>query len=177
MKTVEQIINSYLKKEQGDGLAICPTEFMMQTLQGNNAILSCDVLSKEKSNTGTRKSCKKKSFSLKKIRKQFHQKTKHFIVANINELERYFKTFVADSVYITNGMLYLFILDINYDLQKLERRYQRFHVPCDIVTCKDGFVLVIKVGNTKTHYWKEKWYYFIDSMIDILDIIGDALIN
>ncbi len=175
MKTVEQTINVYLKKETGDGLAICPTNDMIQILQKNDSILSCDILSEGSHGKGKKFFHKNPYFSFRKMRKQFKKKTKHFVVADIYALETHFKTFIPDSIYITNGTIYLYVFHSDYDLSLLQKRYQRFHVPCYVESCKDGFMLKIEVGSTKNHYWKDKSYYLIDTIMDIADMIGDAL--
>lgn len=99
------------------------------------------------------------------------------MIADIRELEPYFKTFIRDSIYITKGTIYLFVMNPEYDLDLLIKRYHRFQVESSIKKCKDGVIVTIHVGNAKNHFWKEKVYYVVDVVTDIADMIGDALIG
>ena len=177
MQTIEHTMNLYIQKEKGNVLAICPTEGMIQTLQNNEGITVCDVLSKNQDGKKGKTGRRQKHFSFKKMRKKFKKKTKDVIIADIKELESYWKTFIRDSIYITKGTIYLFVMNPEYDLDLLIKRYHRFQVGSSIKKCKDGVIVTIHVGNAKNHFWKEKMYYIIDVLTDIADLIGDALVS
>lgn len=179
MKTIDTYMKQVIQKGKGNALAIGPTEVMIDALNENDAISICDVLSKE-NHKGEKKSIfrkRSKTFNFKKMRKTFQKKKKDIVIGDILELERYMKTFIRDSIYITKGTIYLFIGNPNYDFDLLIKRYKRFGVDCTLVPVQDGTILVIPVGNAKNHYWKEKFYYIIDTLIDIIDVIGDALVS
>ncbi len=177
--TIDTYMNQIIQKAEGNALAIGPTISMEKALQENATITICDVLSKN--NPSDRKKSffhkRPKTFSFKKMRKTFHKKTKDIIIGDVFELERYMKTFIRDSIYITKGNIYLFVKDTNYDLDLLMKRYQRFDVTCEKEKVEDGIVLKVTVFNAKNHYWKEKLYYIVDTIVDIADIIGDALVS
>ena len=179
MKTIDSYMKQIIQKGKGNVLAIGPTETMINALQESDAISICDVLSREnnKSNQKTIFRRKSKTFNFKKMRKTFHRKNKDMVIGNIVELERYMKTFIRDSIYITKGDIYLFINDCNYDFDLLIKRYQRFDITYSLEQGEDGIILIIQVGNAKNHYWKEKIYYIVDTIMDIADIIGDTLIS
>lgn len=118
---------------------------------------------------------KDRNLSILKNEKKFKKKRKDMIIGNIEELDRYMKTFIKDSIYITKGTVYLFIQNVDYDYDLLVKRYKRFGVTPVIEHCQDGIVLVIEVKNTKNHFWKEKVYYILDALFDFIDVVGDIL--
>lgn len=177
MKTVEQYMNQIIRHGVGNVLAIGPTESMQSELEKNDAITVCDVLNHPKKEEGTKKTFfnKEKTFHFKKMRKTFHKKKKDILLGDIIELKNHLRTFIRDSIYITKGTIYLYTWDKTYDFDLLIKRYQRYSVVCKLEQCKDGSILIIPVQNAKNHYIKEKLYYVVDTIIDIIDIIGDAL--
>lgn len=179
MKTIDQYMKSVIQKSVGHALAIGPTDVMYQALEVNQEITVCDVLNRENGSQGKRRffSKRNKPFQFKKMRKTFGKKQKNLVIGDIKELERYFKTFIRDSIYITKGDLYLFTTDVAYDFDLLIMRYKRFSVTTQIEKCKDGTLLILHVGEVKNHWWKEKIYYVIDVIIDFVDLIGDALVS
>lgn len=179
MKTIDTYIKQIIQNGKGNALVIGPTEVMITAFNENDAISICDVLSKENHKGGKKSIVRKKSktFNFKKMRKTFQKKKKDIVIGDILALERYMKTFIRDSIYITKGTIYLFIEDSNYDFDLLIKRYKRFGVNSTLVSVQDGTILVIPIGTTKNHYWKEKIYYFIDTIVDIIDAIGDILVN
>lgn len=179
MKTIDTYMKQIIQKASGNALAIAPTEEMTKALEENDHIVICDLLSKSKNPEGKKSIFhkKQKTFDFKKMRKIFHKKKKDIIIGDIVELEHHFKTFIPDSIYITKGYIYLYVKDPNYDFSCIIKRYQRFDVPCEVEKAKDGTILVLAVLNAKNHYWKEKMYHIIDTIEDIMDIIGDALVS
>lgn len=177
MKTIEQIINQKIEEGKGNVLAICPTDSMITSLEKNDAITVCDVLSNPKQNGEGKRTFRQKTFNFKKMRKKFKKKRKDMIIGEVTELSRYMKTFVRDSIYITKGTIFLFIQNPDYDYDLLVKRYKRFGIDCVIEKCDDGILFTMEVGQAKNHFWKEKIYYIIDILIEMIDLIGDVLIN
>lgn len=178
MKTIDQFMCQMIQKSAGNILAIVPTSCMEQELKSNEMIMVCDVLNRQQNQSkGKMFSKKMKPFNFKKVRKTFQKKKKDIVIGNIEELERYFKTFVADSIYITKGSIYLFTYNKDYDFDLLHRQYSRFVSQSKSETCLDGIVFIVEVNNAKNHFWKEKIYYVTDIVINVVDAIGDALIH
>lgn len=179
MKTVEQYMKQIIHHGVGNVLAIGPTESMQSELERNDAITICDVLNHPQKGLGVKTLFfkKEKTFHFNKMRKTFKKKRKDMILGDIAELENHLKTFIRDSIYITKGTIYLYTWNNTYDFELLIKRYKRYAIVCKLEKCKDGNILVIPVQNTKNHYWKEKFYYVIDTIADIIDMIGDALVS
>lgn len=170
---IEQKLIQKIKKMEGNILGICVTESMVQTISNNNKIINCDLL--DSPGIGSKKTGKTKQFHLKKLRKRYHHKRLDAIVAEIEPIERFFKTFVRDSVYVCKGQVYLYTNCLDYDYEYLETRYRRFGIEMQVNRLKDGIVFVIPVYDAKNHYWKEKWYYIVDLLMSFIDFMGDVL--
>lgn len=174
IKLNNELINK-IKLMQGN--VICfgiEDEKIINALNKNTSILNCDLLnsknfSKEKSKS------KKKTLPLKKIRKKYKKKKNNFIVANINEIYKYKKNFVKDSIYINKDKIYLYTNKNNYE--DLINMYKRYNTKIDIIKCIEGYIITIDTSKAKTNKLKDLIYIIIDTLIDFYNLIGDILIS
>lgn len=118
-----------------------------------------------------------KIVSIKKIRKIFKKKKIDYIICNIEDISRFLRTFIRDSVYINKTKLYIYGSKNNIDLELIEKRYNRYNVVIN-VTEYDKDVLV-EIDNTKAfnNIFKDILYNIIDIFYSIYNAIGDLLIN
>lgn len=118
-----------------------------------------------------------KIVSIKKIRKIFKKKRIDYIICNIEDINRFLRTFIRDSVYINKEKLYIYGSKNNIDLELIEKRYNRYNVIIN-VTEYDKEVLV-EIDNTKAfnHAFKDIFYNIADILYSIYNTIGDLLIN
>lgn len=171
MKIVDAKICSTIKTLSGNVLGIGLNEKMLDLLNKNDNVTICNVLSAPAKEEGHGK--KAKVFNMRKMRKKFGHKKVDTIVGNLQELDRYMKRFVADSIYITKGDIYLYS-EVSYDESILKKRYERFNITFSII---EKNIYQIHVGKAKNNKIKEKLYYIIDTIIEWIDIIGDILAN
>lgn len=120
---------------------------------------------------------KGKIVSIKKIKKIFKKKRIDYIICNIEDVNRFLRTFIRDSVYINKTKLYIYGSKNNVDLELIEKRYNRYNVNINI-TEYDKDVLV-EIDNTKAfnNFFKDIFYNVIDILYTIYNTIGDLLIN
>lgn len=118
-----------------------------------------------------------KIVSIKKIRKIFKKKRIDYIICNIEDINRFLRTFIRDSVYINKERLYIYGSKKNIDLELIEKRYNRYNVIINI-TEYDKDVLV-EIDNTKAfnNVLKDMFYNIADIFYSIYNAIGDLLIN
>ncbi len=118
-----------------------------------------------------------KIVSIKKIRKIFKKKKIDYIICNIEDINRFLRTFIRDSVYINKKKLYIYGSKNNIDLELIEKRYNRYNVIINI-TEYDKDVL-IEIDNTKAfnNALKDIFYNIADIFYSIYNAIGDLLIN
>lgn len=118
-----------------------------------------------------------KIVSIKKIRKIFKKKRIDYIICNIEDINRFLRTFIRDSVYINKEKLYIYGSKNNIDLELIEKRYNRYNVIIN-VTEYDKEILV-EIDNTKAfnNALKDIFYNIADILYSIYNTIGDLLIN
>lgn len=148
---------------------------IIETIDKNNKILACDLLNSIDIN-GTAKGKNKKKKYVKKIRKKYKKKKVNYIIVNSNEINRYLKTFVRDSIYINNTEIYYY-MDKSYDTENIIKRYKRYNTEIEVIKCDDGNIVRINTSKAKNKFFKDKLYYIVDTLGNIADIIGDILVS
>ena len=176
MNKVEKELIKIIKKMNGS--VICfgvYDEKILDIIKNNKAILNCDIYTlKDVNILSSEKSGRNKNFNINKLTKRYKKKNNNYIIGNIQELHRYKKTFVRDSVYINEDEIFLFSED-DYDFEDIIRMYKRYNAQIDLIKLDNGVILKINVKNIKVSKLKCKWYSFIDSIISIYNAIGDLL--
>ncbi len=118
-----------------------------------------------------------KVVSIKKIRKIFKKKRIDYIICNIEDINRFLRTFIRDSVYINKSKLYIYGSKNNIDLELIEKRYNRYNVIINVTEYEKE--VLVEIDNTKAFnkLFKDIFYNIIDILYSIYNIIGDLLIN
>lgn len=167
------------KVVSGDVLGIGVDETISEILEQNERVLNCNLLNSF-SNTQNSKQEKKqrlKKIRIKKIRKVFKKKKVDFIICNIDEIKKYLKTFIKDSIYINKDILYIYNIEDEELKKELIKKYKRYNVK--IEELKDNKKTILKIDNklSKTNIFKDTFYLIIDTTIQLLNIISDILLN
>lgn len=118
-----------------------------------------------------------KTVSIKKIRKIFKKKRIDYIICNIEDINRFLRTFIRDSVYINKTKLYIYGTKDNLDSELIEKRYKRYNT--NIIVTEYNKELLIEIDNSKAYNNKIKdiFYNISDICYSIVNAIGDLLIN
>lgn len=118
-----------------------------------------------------------KTISIKKIRKIFKKKRIDYIICNIEDINRFLRTFIRDSIYINKSKLYIYGTKENLDSELIEKRYKRYNT--SIIITEYNKELLIEIDNTKAYNNKIKdmFYNICDIGYNIVNTIGDLLIN
>lgn len=148
---------------------------ILDTISKNNKILFCDLLN-DKTKGSEEGKKRSKIIYINKLRKRYKHKKINYIVCDVNEVDKYLKTFVRDSVYINNNDIYLY-MDKQYDVDKVISKYERYTKKIEQIKCDDGIIIKINTNKVKNNFIKDKIYYLIDLLNMIGDFIGDFLIN
>ena len=167
------------KVVSGDVLGIGVDETISEILEQNEKVLNCNLLNSF-SNTQNSKQEKKqrlKKIRIKKIRKVFKKKKVDFIICNIDEIKKYLKTFIKDSIYINKDILYIYNIEDEELKKELIKKYKRYNVK--IEELKDNKKTILKIDNklSKTNIFKDTLYLVIDTLIQLLNMISDLLLN
>lgn len=148
-------------------------ENLEQLISENKNILSCDHLTNE-SKKGNGKKGKIKNINIKKIKKKYKIKKHDFILCNVQDIIKYQKTFIKDSIYITKNEVYLFgKKDL---IEEINEKYKRYTNEIEKNRLKEGVILKVKT-NFKPSKLKNIYYYIYDTTLNIIDLISDILIS
>lgn len=167
------------KVVSGDVLGIGVDETISEILEQNERVLNCNLLNSfsKTENSKQEKKQRLKKIRIKKIRKVFKKKKVDFIICNIDEIKKYLKTFIKDSIYINKDLLYIYNIEDEELKKELIKKYKRYNVK--IEELKDNKKTILKIDNklSKTNIFKDTFYLIIDTLIQLLNIISDILLN
>ena len=167
------------KVVSGDVLGIGVDETISEILEQNERVLNCNLLNSfsKTENSKQEKKQRLKKIRIKKIRKVFKKKKVDLIICNIDEIKKYLKTFIKDSIYINKDILYIYNIEDEELKKELIKKYKRYNVK--IEELKDNKKTILKIDNklSKTNIFKDTFYLIIDTLIQLLNIISDILLN
>ena len=174
MKKLFNELNDKIKLMSGTLICFGTNEEkLLDDISKNKNILVCDILTNATSSSESGKG-KSKKVDIKKIRKRYKKNKVNYIICNLNEMEKYKKTFIRDSIYINKGKTYIYY-NKKEDLEYIINKYKRYNTVISKIECLDGVVFEVDTIKAKTNKIKDIFYNIIDSILDILNVIGDLL--
>ena len=176
---IEKELLKIIKGMKGRLLGIgMDSERLKEGILKNSQIVSCTLLELNQKKTGKvflkEKTEKLEKISIKKIQKHFKKKQIEYMICNIEDIKGFLKTFLRDSIDITNQKIYFYG---RMDTEEIIRRYKRYGVSIEEKKYQDGSLLIVDVFDITTHFWRNKGYYFLDSFSDLRNWIADILMN
>ena len=158
------------------GIGSFDDKFLSEVMKNDNisfSILSSNesmgVNSKKKSKLIDKK--KNKAISVKKIKKVFKKNRPNYTIIDINEVKNYLKTFVKDSLYITNCKLYISTSNKDIDMDDIYKLYKRYNKKIT----KDADYIIIDMTGYKNNIFKNIFYYIIDTFVNLYYFISNVL--
>lgn len=118
-----------------------------------------------------------KTISIKKIRKIFKKKKIDYIICNIEDINRFLRTFIKDSIYINKNKIYIYGNKNNIDVELLEKRYKRYNVKINITEYDKDILMEIDTTKASNKFFKDIFYNIFDILYTVYNTIGDILIN
>lgn len=178
MNKIEKVLLDEIKNMQGFVLGFGNlSEKLISNIDKNNNITEFVLLSDEyTSSIGNSKSKTNNKIAYRKIRKKFKHKNITNIVASYDELGKYHRRFICDSLYLAKENIYVFIKNEDIDEELIEKRYQRYHQQLQIIECRDGFVLHIKKTKYRKNKARDMIYLITDCIVDGINFIGDLFV-
>lgn len=143
-------------------------------IQKNSNITFCERLSNINTGENIKKGKKSKKVNINKLRERYKKDNLDYLIVEYDQIKEYKNTFVRDSIYIGKNKIYLILPE---DDNRILKMYKRYTTNIDVVKNKDGLIACIDIKNTKNKFIKEKFYYVLDNLIDIADIISNLLAN
>ena len=107
----------------------------------------------------------------------FKKKKIDFIICNFEDIGRFLRTFIKDSVYINKSKLYIYGYTKDIDLELLEKRYKRYNTKIEILEFENQILITIDNSNAKNNPFKDFGYYICDIGYSLINLIGDLLIS
>lgn len=179
MNKVEKYLVASIHNMQGHGLGFGTFgEKVMSEISKNSLITEFDFLSSNEGRVIRGGNVKKhlEKIPYRKMRKKFRKKRIDYIIANYDELGKYHRRFVMDSLYLAKNKIDVIVRNEDIDIELLAKRYQRFHIYYELIHCKDGVILHIEKENYKKNKFRDSFYLLIDSFVDIVNFIGDLFV-
>ena len=178
---LENKIKSNLKNVEGR-VAVFGSLYdsCLSFINKNKKILSCDLISEYsffRSNSSSKSKGKAKKFNIKKIKKIYGKKGIDTILINLDEFDKYKKTLIRDSVFISSKEIIIFSFNKDYDYDMLMKRYKRYNCTSDYFELDNGFIIIIDTTFSKTKRWLNKFYFIKDTLYDVSETISNFIIN
>lgn len=142
-----------------------------------NNLYSMQFNGKKRSKKRERGKKKSKNVSIKKIRKIFKKKRMDYTICNIEDIERFLRTFIKDSIYISKKKLYIYGNKNSMDVELIEKRYKRYNVTINIIEYTKEILIEIDTTKAYNNFFKDAFYNIVDILYSIYNTIGDLLIN
>lgn len=173
-------INNELKKiiKEIDGKILLLGDYsddINKAINGNGNIIYCDQLTRSNNKTdNNKKFIKSKTINIKKIKKKYKKKGINYLFIEEEQIIEFKNTFIKDSVAVGKNKIYLIK---STESEQIVKMYFRYSKDITIIPCLDGKIICIDVTRSKDNKLKDLWFYIIDSLIDIVNIISNILIN
>ena len=168
-----------VRKMQGNLIGIgTDDELILDEIEKNDNINLCYILSNGGSGKKKFKLFKKgrsKKVNIKKLSRYFRLRSIDNILCNYNTVKKYIRSFIGESIYISNGNIYLYG-DIK-DLENLENKYKKFTEDIKVIKNNRSFILIVGGGKTKINIFKNTWFKIKDFFESFIDKLTDLLVN
>lgn len=177
---VKENLKKELKKGKGNILCIgLNDQDLLDIIDKNKNIIKCDILNNNFINKGKdiSKGPKSKTIYIKNIKNVFKKKRINKIICDYNHIEKYLKTFVKDSIYITNGDIVMYGKLNKEEVNKISYLYGRYNIKNIINEDKNNYIIDFKVNNKKTNKLKDFGYLIIDFLSELYDMVTDLLVS
>ena len=100
-----------------------------------------------------------------------------YIICNIEDISKFLRTFIRDSVYINKTKLYIYGNKNNLDSELIEKRYKRYNTSITITEYNKDLIMEIDNSKAYNNKIKDMFYNISDIGYSIVNVIGDLLIN
>ena len=176
---IEKIMERKIKKLQGSVLGIgIQDENMLKAIDKNKKIVFCDLLlSKDiDDNDEEGSSTRFKQIKFKKLKKYYKKNKIDTTIVNFESILPYHRSFIKNSVYITNKNIWLYSKEESEFLSIYIKRFERYNIELKKENKQNEVLYILNLENKKNYRFK-MFYYIYDLLYDIANFISDLLIN
>ena len=173
-------LSEIIKKTRGNVLVIGLDGELIDSFKNNNKVNLYSITSPKNSgglyNSKKKVDNKGKSINIKRLRKYINKKSVDFLIINMQEIIKYYKYIIKDTIYLDNNLIYIYSTN-TIDKDFIIDKYKRYNVKIDIVNYKNGYIITINNKNGKNNYVKDKVYFIKDTLYNIAEFIGNLLVS
>ena len=177
---IKENLKKELKNSSGNILCIGLNEQdLLDIIDKNKNIIKCDILNNNSIKIGkdNSKGSSSKNVNIKNIKNIFKKKRVDKIICEFKHIEKYLKSFVKDSIYITKGNVLIYDNFTEKELDKIMSLYNRYEIKNKIKNDKNNYIIEFEIKNKKTNKLKDFGYSIIDFWSELYDIVTDLLIG
>ena len=173
-------LGEIIKKTEGNVLVIGLNDELVDKFKNNNKV-NLYAISEFKSNgifskPNKRNTNKGKPINIKRLRKYLNRKSVDFLIINFEEIIKYYKYIIKDTIYLNNNKLYIYSKN-NIDKNFIIKKYKRYNVDINITDYKNGYIISIDNTNSKNNLLKDILFFISDTLYNFAEIIGNLLIS
>lgn len=177
MNKIDKVLLDSVKNMQGSVLGFGNiSQKIIDSIDKNNNILEFTLLSGDSGIKVEKDGFSSKKIPYHKIYKKFRKKNITSIIASYDELAKYKRRFISDSLCLAKQNVIVFIKNEDIDVDVIKKRYDRYHQNCEIINCRDGVVFIITKEKYKKNKLRDKLYLFINCIEDVINFIGDLFV-
>lgn len=174
-------LGEIIKKIEGNVLVIGLDDALLDKFNSNNKVNLYSIYSPKKtvisfSSSKKRKTNHGKTINIKKLRKYINKKAVNHLIINIDEILKYYKYVIKDTIYLSNNLIYLYSTN-NTDKDFIIEKYKRYDVKIDVTEYKNGYLIIVYAKNSKSNFFKDKLYVIKDTFYNIAEAIGNILVG
>lgn len=177
---IKENLKKELKNSSGNILCIgLNDQDLLDIIDKNKNIIKCDILNNNSIKIGKDNSKGPSSIniSIKNIKNIFKKKRTDIVLCNYKHIEKYLKSFIKDSIYITKGNVLIYGNFTEKELGETISLYNRYEIKNKIKNDKNNYIIEFKINNKKTNKLKDFGYSIIDFLSELYDIVSDLLIG
>lgn len=119
----------------------------------------------------------RKKMSIKKLRKTIKKKSVDNLVVNYEDIKKYMRYFISDSIYINKGKLYIYGKKDPFIINDIKMYYQRYKTIIEVKEYENDFLIMVDNSLSKNNYFKDKLYKIKDTITYYINVIGDIMIG
>ncbi|MBS7021054.1 MAG: hypothetical protein KH135_04195 [Firmicutes bacterium] len=177
----EKQLIEIVKNAQGNLIGIgIDSKFVLEEIEKNEQITNCHLLDSIDTTPIDGKRRRTKSLKVKKFRRKFKKKRTDLILCRIQSIDKYWKYFIRDSVYITKGQVVYYGTKEEFTIEKEEflKRYRRYpKTEVTFLEDKEGIMIYVTMNDAKTHRIRDFFYMIKDTFYNVSQLLGDYLVQ
>lgn len=171
---LQKELYSLIKKLDGTLLAVAieDSNIIEEILKNKKINQSYNLKNRKK----LRQEFGSEDITLNKLGKKIKIKV-NYLLCDINGINMYLWKIVKQSYKLVNNKVIFYGISDDYDINKLVNKYKRYNGIEEIKKFDDNYLVIIDVSNIKIKFISKILYNIKDFFSDIIDAIGNGLMQ